>query len=49
MWEQVLSLLGILAYLERDGQISAISLKREPRVLNVSVENGVETVRLELG
>jgi uncharacterized membrane protein YcaP (DUF421 family) len=38
-----------LAYLERDGQISAIPFKREPCVLDVSVENGVETVRIELG
>jgi uncharacterized membrane protein YcaP (DUF421 family) len=38
-----------LAYLERDGQISAIPFEREPRVLNVSVENGVETIRIELG
>jgi uncharacterized membrane protein YcaP (DUF421 family) len=38
-----------LAYLERDGQISAIPFKRDPQVLDVSVENGVETVRIELG
>lgn len=38
-----------LAYLERDGQISVIPFKREPRVLDVSVENGVQTVRIELG
>jgi uncharacterized membrane protein YcaP (DUF421 family) len=37
-----------LAYLERDGQISAIPFKREPRLLDVSVENGVETVRIVL-
>jgi uncharacterized membrane protein YcaP (DUF421 family) len=38
-----------LAYLERDGQISVIPFKGEPRVLDVSVEDGVQTVRIELG
>jgi len=38
-----------LAYLERDGQISVIPFKREPRVLDVSVGDGVQTVRIELG
>lgn len=38
-----------LAYLERDGQISVIPFKREPRVLDVSVKDGVQTVRIELG
>jgi len=37
-----------LAYLERDGQISVIPFKHEPRVLDVSVEGGVQTVRIEL-
>jgi len=37
-----------LAYLERSGQISVIPFKREPRVADVSVENGVQTVRIEL-
>ena len=37
-----------LAYLERNGQISVISKKQEPRVLTVSVEDGVQTVRIEL-
>ncbi len=37
-----------LAYLERDGQISVIPFKREPRVVDVSVEDGVQTVRVEL-
>ena len=36
------------AYLERNGQISVIPYPREPRVLSVSVENGVQTVRIEL-
>ena len=38
-----------LAYLERGGQISVIPFKREPRIVNVSVEDGVQTVRIELG
>lgn len=38
-----------LAYLERGGQISVIPFKREPRVLDVSVQDGVQTVRIELG
>ncbi len=37
------------AYLERDGSISVIPLKREPRVVDVSVEGDVQTVRIELG
>jgi len=37
-----------LAYLERGGQISVIPFKHEPRVLDVSVEDGVQTVRIEL-
>jgi uncharacterized membrane protein YcaP (DUF421 family) len=37
-----------LAYLERDGGISIIAEKQEPRVINVSVEGGVQTVRVEL-
>jgi uncharacterized membrane protein YcaP (DUF421 family) len=36
------------AYLERDGEISIIPYKHEPRVLNVSVAEGVQTVRIEL-
>jgi uncharacterized membrane protein YcaP (DUF421 family) len=38
-----------LAYLERDGSISVIPFKHEPRVLDVSVADGVQTVRIELG
>jgi uncharacterized membrane protein YcaP (DUF421 family) len=37
-----------LAYLERNGQISVISSKQEPQVFAVSVDEGVQTVRIEL-
>ena len=37
-----------LAYLERSGQISVIPFKGEPRILDVSVAGGVQTVRIEL-
>lgn len=37
-----------LAYLERNGGISVIPRKPEPRVLEVSVEDGVQTVRIVL-
>jgi uncharacterized membrane protein YcaP (DUF421 family) len=37
------------AYLERNGSISIIPFKQEPRVVEVSVEDGVQTVRIELG
>lgn len=37
-----------LAYLERDGRISIIPFKHEPRVLEVSVKDGVQTVRIEI-
>jgi uncharacterized membrane protein YcaP (DUF421 family) len=37
-----------LAYLERNGAISVIPCKQEPRVLEVSVGDGVQTVRIEL-
>ncbi|MDQ3930817.1 MAG: DUF421 domain-containing protein [Chloroflexota bacterium] len=36
------------AYLERNGQISIIPARQELRVYVVSVENGVQTVRIEL-
>jgi uncharacterized membrane protein YcaP (DUF421 family) len=36
------------AYLERNGQISIVPYPRQPKVLNVSVEDGVQTVRIEL-
>ena len=35
-----------LAYLERNGGISVIPRKPEPRVLEVSVQDGVQTVRI---
>jgi uncharacterized membrane protein YcaP (DUF421 family) len=35
-----------LAYLERNGGISVIPSKPEPRVLEVSVEDGVQTLRI---
>ncbi len=37
-----------LAYLERNGDISIIPDKPEPRVIAVSVKDGVQTVRIEL-
>ena len=37
-----------LAYLERNGQISVIPYEREPRVIDVSVKDGVQTVRIQL-
>jgi uncharacterized membrane protein YcaP (DUF421 family) len=38
-----------LAYLERNGGISVVPSKDQPRILDVSVEDGVQTVRIELG
>ncbi len=38
-----------LAYLERSGSISVIPMKSEPRVLELSIKDGVQTVRIELG
>lgn len=37
------------AYLERSGDISVIKRDRPPRVVEVQVEQGVQTVRVELG
>ena len=37
-----------LAYLERDGGISIIPFKHKPQVLEVSVEAGIQTIRIEL-
>lgn len=34
------------AYLERDGSISVVSRSKEPRMLDVSVEDGVQTIRI---
>lgn len=38
----------VTAYLERDGRISVVHDRKEPRVVDVRVEEGVQTVRLEL-
>ena len=35
-----------LAYLERDGSISVVPRSREPRVLDIAVADGVQTVRI---
>lgn len=37
-----------LASLERNGMISVVTRKRKPRILEVKVEAGVQTVRIEL-
>lgn len=37
-----------LAYLERDGDISVVLRHAEPRILEVAVENGVQTVRIAI-
>ena len=37
-----------LAYLERNGGISIIPFKDQPHVVEVSVEDGVQTIRIEL-
>jgi uncharacterized membrane protein YcaP (DUF421 family) len=37
-----------LAYLERNGDISVVPQQDEPRVFQVSVEDGVQTVRIKL-
>ena len=37
-----------LAYLERDGSISVIPAEPEPGILDVDVEDGVQTVRLRI-
>ena len=36
------------AYLERSGEISVTPLRQEPRVFDVAVRDGVQTVRVEL-
>jgi uncharacterized membrane protein YcaP (DUF421 family) len=38
-----------LAYLERNGQVSIVTRKEGPRTTLVPVEDGVQTVRIELG
>jgi uncharacterized membrane protein YcaP (DUF421 family) len=37
-----------MAYLERNGEISAIPSHREPRVVDVGVREGVQTIRVEM-
>lgn len=37
------------AYLERSGDISVVPVEDEPQVFDVSVEDGVQTVRIKLG
>jgi uncharacterized membrane protein YcaP (DUF421 family) len=37
------------AYMERNGRISVIPYRTGPRVVDVSVQEGVQTVRIELG
>ena len=36
------------AYLERNGEISVVPREKEPRAVTVSVEHGVQTIRIEL-
>jgi uncharacterized membrane protein YcaP (DUF421 family) len=38
-----------LAYMERNGSISALPHKSEPQILEVEVEDGVQTVRIQIG
>jgi uncharacterized membrane protein YcaP (DUF421 family) len=38
-----------LAYMERSGNISLIPFDPEPRIVDISVADGVQTVRVELG
>jgi len=38
-----------LAYLERNGKISMVPCPSAPRILDVSVADGVQTVRIEVG
>jgi uncharacterized membrane protein YcaP (DUF421 family) len=37
-----------LAYLERNGNISVIPTRSEPHIVNVSVADGVQTIRIQL-
>ncbi|HEU5249042.1 MAG TPA: YetF domain-containing protein [Thermoanaerobaculia bacterium] len=37
------------ACLERNGEISAIPLRGEPRIVDVEIRDGVQMVRLEIG
>ncbi len=36
------------AYLERDGSISVIPREAEPRIVDTSIADGVQTVRIKL-
>jgi uncharacterized membrane protein YcaP (DUF421 family) len=36
------------AYLERNGEISVVPREKEPRAVTISVEHGVQTIRIEL-
>ena len=38
-----------LSYLERSGKISVVPGRDEPRVVVVPVEDGVQTIRVEIG
>lgn len=38
-----------VAYLERSGDVSVLTKKSEPRVVEVTVEAGVQRVRIEIG
>jgi uncharacterized membrane protein YcaP (DUF421 family) len=38
-----------LAYMERNGNISVLPYKSEPRILEVDIKDGVQTVRIEVG
>ena len=37
-----------LSYLERDGDISVLPKKHQPSILDVSVDNSIQTIRIEL-
>ena len=37
------------ARLERSGELSVVRARREPRVVEIGVVDGVQTVRVELG
>jgi len=37
-----------LAYKERNGEVSVIERKKSPKILEVSVQDGVQTVRIEI-
>lgn len=36
------------AYLERDGSISVVPLKKEPRIVEVASDKGAQTIRIEI-